>query len=117
VIRVDLSLDNRMCITRLEVHGHALKEEQGLSVPCAAVSALAGTAARLIETDKRIDLDGNAAVQGDLDFCIVKVSDDRVEWLRGITDFLVLGLKQVEMEYPRDCSVMMKIQEDYRYGT
>ncbi len=105
-------MDNRRCITNVSVEGHALRGDSGNSVPCAAVSALTGSAARLISSNDGIHSSGSADDPGTLVLHIDKVEERCIEWLQGITDFLVIGLKEVEREYPSECSVMMNIQED-----
>ncbi len=34
------------------------------------------------------------------------------EWLRGITDFLIVGLKDIEADYPEECRIVLKTQEE-----
>lgn len=112
MIRIVLSLNSRRCITKVSVEGHALRGDSGNSVPCAAVSALTGTAARLISSNEDIVGGGSADAPGMMILNVVKVEDRSIQWLQGITDFLVIGLKEVEREYPAECSVVMNIQED-----
>jgi len=112
MIRVELTLDQKMCLLDLYVYGHSVKRGPGGSVPCAAVSALAGSAARLIESEGSILHRGKAETEGELVLHIDGISEDHREWLRGITDFLITGMKTVETEYPNECSVVLKIQED-----
>lgn len=96
----------------VSVEGHALRGDSGNSVPCAAVSALTGSAARLISSKPGINSSGGAETPGTMLLSIEKVEEGCIEWLQGITDFLVIGLKEVEREYPSECSVVMNIQED-----
>jgi len=96
----------------VSVEGHAVRGDSGNSVPCAAVSALTGSAARLISSNDGICCSGGADAPGKMVLNIEKVEERCIEWLQGITDFLVIGLKEVEREYPTECSVVMNIQED-----
>lgn len=112
MIRIFLLLNSRRCLTELTVQGHAAKGERESSIPCAAVSALTGTVARLIDTCDGIISNGSAAKPGEMQIRIKEIEEKSNEWLQGVTDFLVFGLKEVEREYPRECSVLMKIQEE-----
>jgi len=112
VIRIFLLLNSRRCIVELTVQGHAPKRDRESSIPCAAVSALTGTVARLIDTRDGIISNGSADKPGELQIRIKEIEKKSVEWLQGVTDFLVFGLKEVEREYPSECSVLMKTQEE-----
>ncbi len=112
MIRIFLLLNSRRCLTELTVQGHAAKGDSESSIPCAAVSALTGTVARLIDTRDGIVSSGSAAKPGELQIRIEEIEKKSIEWLQGVTDFLVFGLREVEREYPRECSVMMKTQEE-----
>lgn len=105
-----------MCMTHVRVSGHSQTDSGGMSVACAAVSALVRTAGRLIEADSTISSRGGAESTGEL-LLDIEYSDQHRKWLRGVTDFLVIGLKDVERDYPQECRVELEIQEEERHGT
>jgi uncharacterized protein YsxB (DUF464 family) len=101
-----------MCLTQMTVSGHAPVKERAVSVACAAVSAIVRTAGRLIEMRHDIVSGGEAEEAGTLDLVIRERQDSAAEWLRGVTDFLVVGLKGVERDYPEECEVVVQTQEE-----
>jgi len=117
LIEVDLVLDSWLCIEQLRVHGHSIRLAHGASVPCAAVSALARTAARVIEADTLLRSEGGADHEGSLELRVQDCPVERREWLRGVSDSLLVGLRDVEAEYPDDCRVRLHTQEECRNGT
>ena len=117
MIEVDLVLDSELCIERLRVLGHSPQLVHGTSVPCAAVSALVRTAARVIEADSRVRSGGGADREGSLELRVDECPEDRREWLRGVSDLLIVGLRDVEKEYPGDCSLRLHTQEECLNGT
>lgn len=83
----------------LRSEGHAVSGEEG-SVPCAAVSALVGSVSRLLLGVRGCNIDGSAPDPGRLELTVLQVLPWRRRWLRGVTDFLVQGLRDVAEEYP-----------------
>ena len=113
MIRVRLVSDTGMCLVHLTVTGHAAIEDGGtVSVACAAVSAIVRTAARLIEMRPGVDSDGSAEKAGRLEIAIRGYPPAQREWLRGVSDFLIVGLKDVERDYPEECEVVLTVQEE-----
>ncbi|HDQ14343.1 MAG TPA: ribosomal-processing cysteine protease Prp [Sediminispirochaeta sp.] len=116
MIRAELHLDSHMCLRGLVVEGHAAKGSPGLSVPCAAVSALVRTSSRLIAAEQGVVSSGEAEKEGRLKLQVKHCAPPYREWLRGITDFVVVGLKEIERDYPDDCVVELYTQEENRNG-
>jgi uncharacterized protein YsxB (DUF464 family) len=111
VITVQLRLDGRGCLKNLVAAGHSLALSEstlasdGTNLPCAAVSVLVRTAARVVGTEGRIDAEGKAGERGRLDLIIEKYPDELAGWLRGVTDTLVRGLSDVSAEYPGEVAI------------
>jgi uncharacterized protein YsxB (DUF464 family) len=106
VITVQLRLDGRGCLKSLVAAGHSLAGSRGMlasdgtSLPCAAVSVLARTAARIVAMEGRIASEGSAEEPGKLQLAVGRYPDELAEWLRGVTDTLARGLSDVAAEYP-----------------
>lgn len=99
MIRILLEVQEGV-LRALEVEGHATRRGS-LSIPCAGVSILARTAARLLEERLGGLLEGEASEEGSLWIRIPFVAADR-EWLEGVTAFLKKGFEDLAREYPED---------------
>lgn len=106
-----MELDSRGLLRSLAADGHAAMLQESGSIPCAAVSALAGTAARLIEARQGIIHSGGAPAAGSLKLTVHSAARRERRWLQGITDFVVAGLQDVEREYPAECRVEIRTKE------
>jgi uncharacterized protein YsxB (DUF464 family) len=111
VIRIVVELDNRGLLRSLAADGHAAMLQESGSIPCAAVSALVGTAARLIEARDGIVHSGGASAAGSLNLTIHSAGRRERPWLQGVTDYVVAGLQDVEREYPAECRVEIRTKE------
>jgi len=96
----------------LSTEGHAVREAGSASIPCAAVSSLVRTTARIVAGRAGIESSGNAPHPGSLELRIHRVEVASREWLQGITDFLIVGLKDIEAEYPDECRIVLNTQEE-----
>lgn len=111
MIRVRLELDAHGLLSSLETEGHAAVLSGSESVPCAAVSALVRTAARLIEAREGVEHRGGAPSPGSMSIRIQRVPRRQRSWLLGVTDYLVAGVQDVERDYPDDCRVDIRVKE------
>ena len=66
----------------------------------------------MIEGHTGIVSSGDAPQPGSLKLRLDRVDAESRDWLRGVTDFLVVGLKDIESDYPGDCSIVLKTQEE-----
>ncbi len=105
MIRVSLGFDSDGLLRKLQVEGHANLGGKGNDIVCSAVTSLVRTAARLIERLPGTDVSGGADSPGEFRFSVERVSERREEYLRAIGDFIVLGLKDIESEYPGRCGI------------
>ncbi|MFO7850563.1 MAG: ribosomal-processing cysteine protease Prp [Spirochaetia bacterium] len=99
------------------VQGHS--GDAGNSVVCAAVTALVRTAARTVESYGKFTLEGNADAPGKLRFKIT--GEENTEsgdfiWLMGVTDYLAMGIRDIEREHPTECKMEI-LSGGKRYGT
>jgi uncharacterized protein YsxB (DUF464 family) len=107
VIEVAVVLHSRhSTLERVEVRGHSGRT--GNSVVCAAVSALARTAAHSIEEYGKFAVEGNADSPGNLYFSVAQTegtgSGDYI-WLMGVTDNFLTGIRDIEREHPEECTM------------
>ena len=86
-------------VAALDSRGHARKRGNA-SIPCAAVSALLRAFVAAVGDSPEVSGEGNAPSEGALTLRIRHASDPR--WLRGASDTLLNGLRQVEADFPRD---------------
>ncbi len=105
-------MDTSMCLLKLSTEGHAVRSAGGSSIPCAAVSSLVRTTARLVESRAGIESSGEAPSPGSLTLTLHRVGSEEKAWLKGVTDFLIVGLKDVEADYPDECRIVLKTQEE-----
>lgn len=96
-----------------DASGHAGSALAGSNITCAAVTVLLRTAYRtlLLESDET-DTVISAPGEGRLYFEIKKYSNNQVNRLKGITDYLVTGLKDLAAEYPDEIVIQEKQSEN-----
>ncbi len=95
-------------IEEITADGHAGQGDRGQDIVCAAVSVLIQTAARLLEAYEGAEVDGKAQKEGQLELKVLSINSPEDPWLKGISDFITLGLKDVEREYPHSLSITVK---------
>ncbi len=103
-------------IRRLDSVGHALQGAPRTdtavgSIPCAAVSSLLRAAVSSLAESPGVDAVGAASQPGALGVEVTAVHDKR--WLRGVTDFLLSGLRGIESDFPEYLEVKI-IHSDRR---
>ncbi len=94
----------------ITAHGHAADRNTGANIPCAAVSALLRTAARLLELEEGVSIDGTAEKPGEFRLQLTSINDDKLEWLRGVTDYLIIGLKTIEQDFPDEITLDLLVK-------
>lgn len=105
MIRLKISLYPDGCLKRFEACGHARAGEQGQDIVCAAVTALLRTSANLLSRKPDLEVDGNAPEPGMMNIYLHKPKPERIEWIQGVTDFLLFGLQDLKTEYPEKLCV------------
>lgn len=107
MIRVALQHDRSGCLRRLEMEGHAGGAPAGANTVCAAASALARTAARVLDAASGIELAGTADDEGRLEVQVTSYEREVANYLKGVSDFLLVGLRDLEREYPDEVGVLV----------
>jgi len=100
VIRIVLTFGDSGLLKTLTSQGHANRTTDLPSEACAGVSVLLRTAARLFSHTDGIEIIGGAEREGHLELEVLDVSDRYHEWFRGTVDMLMLGLRDLQEEYP-----------------
>ena len=80
--------------------GHAGAVPAGSNVACAAVTVLVRTAYETFAGYEGVDVKGRALQPGQLGFELGRYPPAFVDKLKGVGDFLLVGLSSVEREYP-----------------
>jgi uncharacterized protein YsxB (DUF464 family) len=102
----------RGILRRLEVTGHDKQKGRGASLVCAVVTAFARTAGRVIEREKGIRWRGEAPGPGKLYLEIDTPPEEKTEWLKGYTRFLITGINDLKREFPSKLEVQYTGEQD-----
>lgn len=105
MIHVIITLDSEGILSKVIADGHSEYEKKGRNIVCAAATVLLRTAARQLEAITGVKLNGEAETPGSLNFVIERYSENRIAYLKGITDFLVKGIDDLSIEYPIECAL------------
>jgi len=99
-VRVTRSADG--CLSALVMTGHvsAAAGPRGANLICAAVTGLVRSCAETIVAANGIVAGGDAGREGELHVAVRSVESGRREWLRGVTDVLVSGVRRMAADAP-----------------
>ncbi len=100
MLKILIWLDSENVLREVRASGHAGDAAKGGNTVCAAATSLIRSACRTVISDKEIECRFNASEPGHLDFSIQKYGILKSEWLKGITDYLLTGLIDLDNEYP-----------------
>ena len=117
MVTIRVQLDENECIRYAEAEGHAGGAVKGSNVACAGVTVLIRTAARLLENEDNILLEGEAPHPGTLFFRVERYPVGKIERIIGITRFLCLGLKDIENDFPGEIDVRIEKGKEFTDGT
>ena len=93
------------CLASFRAQGHAEDGRYGSNIACAAATQMLRTAARLFSSVRGAVRAGGADAPGDMSLEIAGDADVDREWLRGATDFLLRGLRDLQAEFPREIAL------------
>ena len=111
MLRVTLEVDAHGRLRGLHAAGHTRWARPGHDIVCAAATCLLRTAAA--ELSARSDLGCRSGVRpGEISLTVGRVPSDLSAWLRGVTDILTRGLKDLELEYPRSLRLMQHVSDE-----
>jgi uncharacterized protein YsxB (DUF464 family) len=100
LLKILIQLDTEKVLGLVRASGHAGDVAKGSNIICAAATSLMRSACRTVISDPKIKTDFKAAEPGNLEFSILSYDSVKIEWLRGITDYLLTGLIDLDNEYP-----------------
>lgn len=107
MINVTLWLDKGGCLYGVDASGHSGSAAKGKDLICSAASALLRTISRTMEIEPSVELVGSVKEQGELHLRFKLLEESKREWLGGISTFAVIGLKDLEAEYPSFCRIQL----------
>ena len=110
VLRVRLELSKDGLLRRFDAKGHA-GADLGRNVACAAATVLLRTAGRECAARGIVE-SGSAAQPGEMAMVLRDTGDDRGGWLRGVTDFLLRGMSDLQKEFPGKVALRVETTED-----
>jgi uncharacterized protein YsxB (DUF464 family) len=109
-VRILLAVSPDGLLRRFEAEGHAGAKAAGSNIACAAVSMLLRTAGRLC-AERGLALDGGAGNPGEMRLVLSPEPGTGSGWLRGVTDFLLRGVKDLEDEFPKEIVLRVEMTE------
>ncbi len=92
-----------------EAEGHAGSSPAGDNPACAAVTVLLRTAYETAVSFAGVVAHGRAPAPGSMSFEIGRYPPDAAQRLRGVSDFLSIGLSGIEREYPGLVEVVREV--------
>ena len=101
MLRILLRVRSDGTLASARATGHAGKEAAGGNLACAAATALLRTAAGILRAEGAAT--GSAPRPGSVAFRVRRGASGRGQdagWLRGVTDFLLQGLRDLQRERP-----------------
>jgi uncharacterized protein YsxB (DUF464 family) len=105
LIAISIGLNKNLTLCYYRASGHAKHGKPGEDLVCAAVTCLLKTAAGILFTDHDLKIDYKAEKSGQMELNIIQIPEYKVERVKGITDFLLKGLIDLEGEYPDNLSI------------
>ena len=97
-------------LLRFDADGHAGSDPRGQNIACAAVTTLLRTAGRLC-AERSLVREGGGEKPGELRLVVAPVPERDRPWLRGVTDFLLRGMKDLQDEFPREIHLRFEVME------
>ena len=107
MIDIKAVLDKDGVLRSCKAQGHAGAGKTGTDIVCAAVSVLLRTALSILSDREGITVQGGAPQPGEL-WLEVDYKAEGKDFLFAAGVFLLEGLKSVEREYPKNCSLNIR---------
>lgn len=108
MIRAQIVLDEDGTLLSLTVAGHAGSAPAGKDLVCAAVSSLVRTAVRTLQAHPGLPVWSDAPEPGRVDLRVDGVSAPDRLWLKGVSDTVLQGLRDLEGDAPGFMEVNVK---------
>ena len=110
ILKIDICLNSNNIIKYVSAEGHAGDSPAGKNIICAAVSVLIRSAYRTIVKNSKVEACITAKNEGSLYFRIIKFDESQTEWLKGISDYLLTGIKDIESESPDSVKIVITVE-------
>ena len=110
MVRILISLSPDGHLHGFEAEGHAGVTVRGQNIACAAVTTLLRTAGRLC-AERGITVAGGAGEPGEMRLILSAGAAPEGGWLRGVTDFLLRGVKDLQDEFPKEIALRVEMTE------
>ena len=110
-------IDDRLCLVELDVEGHAGFSGAGEDLVCSSVSVLTRTAGRVILSQLKEYCGIRTGGKGSLDLKIFEIPEEKRGWMKGVTEFLLKGLSDLETDYPAFVKLEITINEEMIHGS
>lgn len=110
-------VDSSSRLVKLDVDGHAGYGAEGYDIVCSAVTVLVRTAGRILLSQPERICDFESAERGSFKLYVYGTDEGKRDWMRGITDFLLNGLSDLEREYPACIKIEITIDEEMIHGS
>ena len=111
MLEILIRLDAERVLREIRASGHAGDAAKGTNIVCSAATSLIRSAYRTVISEKDIRCSLKADEPGQIDFFILFYEEQKSEWLRGITDYLLTGLTDLDNEYPEFFEINITIIE------
>jgi len=105
MIFINIALYPDGYIKNCRAEGHSFNASPGSDIICSAVTILLRTAARILFLEESIKVEGSAAEAGEMEFHISMVPQEKKYWIKGVTDYLLRGIFDLQKEYPDRLSI------------
>ena len=110
ILKIDICLNSNNIIKYVTAEGHAGETLARENIICAAVSVLIRSAYRTIVKNSKVEACITAKNEGSLYFRVIQYEDSQIEWLKGITDYLMTGIKDIETESPDSIKIIITVE-------
>lgn len=112
MISADAVVDADLCLVRLVIEGHAEFADRGRDIVCSAVSVLVRTAGRILISQLNNDCEYESDSKGFFRLNVLEIAEGKREWMKGITEFLLNGLSDLEREFSAFVKLEITIDEE-----
>ncbi len=108
-------VDAGICLKRLDIDGHSEYAEAGEDIICSAVSILTRTAGRILLSHLKNNCESVSGERGSFKLTVSKIPEGKREWMKGITEFLLNGLSDLERDYSAFIKLEITINEEINH--
>jgi len=110
VLRILLQVSRDQLLRGFKAQGHT-GGDLGRNIACAAATALLRTTGRVC-TARGVVAGGSKGSPGDMAMVLRNDGEGSGDWLRGVTDFLVRGMSDLQTEFPDQIALRVEMTED-----